>query len=292
VRRRFGEPRLATNLGRRSGYFAGDDRERLACLDAALRDDHAQVIWAARGGYGATRLLARLDPTLLERPKLIVGFSDVSALLCWAWAHARVPSIHGPVVGQLDDLHEQDRERLWTLLEGELPEPLCADEHSATATLHGGRVEGRLIVSNLEVLRSLIGTPHMPSLDGAILALEEVGERPYRIDRALTQLLESGSLRGVAGVAVGDLQGCVEPETGGSRGWTVSEVLDDRLGRLGVPVVIGLPFGHAPTRNAALGFGVWTRLDADQGALEQLEPVALARAMSHEPRIDTDGTRR
>jgi muramoyltetrapeptide carboxypeptidase len=275
VRRRFGEPRLATNLALRSGYFAGDDRERLACLDAALRDDHAQVIWAARGGYGATRLLARLDPAVLERPKLLVGFSDVSALLCWAWAHAQVPSIHGPVVGQLDDLHEQDRQRLWTLLEGELPEPLCADGHGATATtIHGGRVEGRLIVSNLEVLRSLIGTPHMPSLAGAILALEEVGERPYRIDRALTQLLESGSLRGVAGVAVGDLQACVEPETGGSRGWTVSEVLDDRLGRLGVPVLIGLPFGHAPTRNAALGFGVWTRLDADQGALEQLEPVA------------------
>lgn len=272
VRRRFGEPRLTANLESRAGYFAGDDRVRLASLDLALRDEHAQVIWAARGGYGATRLLARLDPALLERPKLLVGFSDVSALLCWAWVHGRVPSIHGPVVGQLDELHEEDRQRLWTLLEGELPEPLCADEHSTS--LHGGCVEGRLIVSNLEVLRSLIGTRHMPSLDGAILALEEVGERPYRIDRALTQLLDSGSLRGIAGVAVGDMHGCVEPEHGGSRGWTASEVLDDRLGRLGVPVLLGLPFGHAPTRNAALGFGVWSRLDADQGALEQLEPVA------------------
>lgn len=288
VRRQFGEPRLATNLERRVGYFAGDDGERIAGFDQALRDDQAQVIWAARGGYGATRLLARLDPALLERPKLLVGFSDVSALLCWAWVHARVPSIHGPVVGQLDELHEQDRQRLWVLLAGELPEPLCADEHSAA--LHGGRVEGRLIVSNLEVLRSLIGTPHMPSLDGAILAIEETGERPYRIDRALTQLLASGSLRGVAGVAVGDLHGCVEPEHGGSRGWTAQEVLEDRLGRLGVPVLIGLPFGHAPTRNAALGFGVWARLDADQGALEQLEPVALASGTSRH--IDTDGARR
>ncbi|KIG13750.1 Muramoyltetrapeptide carboxypeptidase [Enhygromyxa salina] len=276
VRRRYGEPRLAANLERRAGYFAGDDAERLASLELALRDEQAHVIWAARGGFGATRLLGRLDPALLERPKLLVGFSDVSALLCWAWTRARVPSIHGPVIGQLNELHEDDRQRLWALLEGELPEPLCANEHSAS--LHGGRVEGRLIASNLEVLRSLIGTPHMPSLNGAILALEEVGERPYRVDRALTQLLDSGSLRGVAGVVVGDLHGCEEPEHGGSRGWTAAEVLDDRLGRLGVPVLLGLPFGHAPGRNAALGFGVLARLDADQGALEQLEPVALGEA--------------
>ncbi|PRQ04120.1 putative murein peptide carboxypeptidase [Enhygromyxa salina] len=275
VGRRYGAPTLAANLERRAGYFAGDDRERLEALDLALRDDRARVVWAARGGYGATRLLARLDPTALrggDRRKVLVGFSDVSALLCWAWVHARVPSIHGPVVAQLAELPEHDRQRLWDLLEGELPPPLVADEHGAS--LHGGRVEGPLIVANLEVLRTLIGTPHMPSLDGAILALEEIGERPYRIDRALTQLLESGSLRGVVGVAVGDLHGCVEPEGGGSRGFTADEVLDDRLGRLGVPVVLGLPFGHAPTRNAALAFGVRSRLDADQGSLEQLEPIS------------------
>ncbi len=273
VRRRFGEPHLAANLERRSGYFAGDDGERLAALDHALRDDRAQLLWAARGGYGAARLLGRLDPELLRRaPKLLVGFSDITALLCWAWVHARVPSIHGPVVAQLDELPEHDRERVFDLIAGELPDPLVADERSAA--LHGGRVEGTLIPANLEVLRSLIGTPHMPALDGAILALEDVGERPYRIDRALTQLLDSGSLRGVAGVAVGDLHACVEPDNGGSRGWTADEVLEDRLARLGVPVLTGLGFGHAPGRNAALGFGVRARLDADQGSLEQLEAVS------------------
>lgn len=272
VRRRFGEPALALNLARRSGYFAGDDAERIAALDAALRDDRVELLWAARGGYGATRLLARLDPAVLRAaPKLVLGFSDVSALLCWAWTHAGVPAIHGPVVTQLDELPEHDRERLWDLLGGEVPEPLLADERSSA--LHGGRVEGPLIAANLEVLRSLIGTPHMPRIAGAILAIEEVGERPYRIDRALTQLLDSGSLRGVAGVVVGDLHGCIEPEHGGSQGWTAAEVVEDRLARLGVPVLTGLPFGHAPGRNAALAFGVRTRLDADQGSLEQLEPV-------------------
>jgi muramoyltetrapeptide carboxypeptidase len=273
VRRRFGEPTLAPNLDRRVGYFAGDDAERLAALAAALADPNAQLLWAARGGYGATRLLARLDPSVVRAtPKLLVGFSDVTALLCWAWVHARVPSIHGPVVGQLDELPEQDRERVFDLIAGEVPEPLMADEHSTA--LSGGQVEGVLIPGNLEVLRSLIGTPHMPSLVGAILALEEVGERPYRIDRALTQLIDSGSLRGVVGVVVGDLHACVEPDNGGSQGWTACEVIEERLARLGIPVLTGLPFGHAPGRNAALGFGVRARLDADQGSLEQLEPVA------------------
>jgi muramoyltetrapeptide carboxypeptidase len=274
LRRRFGPPSVASNLEARTGYFAGDDGERLAAIDLALRDDRAGVIWAARGGYGAARLLGRLDAALLRaRAKLFVGFSDVTALLCWGFVHARAPGIHGPVVAQLDELDESDRARLWDLLDGELPAPLLADEHSTT--LHGGRVEGRLIGGNLEVLRALIGTPHMPSLQGAILAIEEVGERPYRIDRALTQLLDSGSLRGVVGVVVGDLHACNEPDNGGSRGWSAHEVFEDRLARLGVPVLLGLPFGHVPGRNAALGFAVRARLDADQGALEQLEPLPV-----------------
>jgi muramoyltetrapeptide carboxypeptidase len=276
LRQRLGAPTLASNLERRQGYFAGDDAERLAALDSALRDDRVGVIWAARGGYGATRLLGRLDAALLRaRPKLLVGFSDVTALLCWAFVQGNAPGIHGPVVAQLDDLGEEDRDRLWDLLEGELPVPLLADESSTV--LHGGRVDGRLIAGNLEVLRALIGTPYMPTLAGAILAIEEVGERPYRIDRALTQLIDSGALRGIAGVVVGDLHGCVEPEDGRSKGWSALEVCEERLARLGIPVLIGLPFGHVPGRNAALGFGVRARLDAEQGVLEQLEPLPIPR---------------
>ena len=274
LRPHFGKPTLAANLGLREGYFAGDDAQRLDTLHTALRDERAAVIWAARGGYGATRLLDRLDPSpLRERGKLLVGFSDMTALLCWAWVTGERPSIHGPVLAQLDELPEDDRQRLWTLLAGELPEPLIAEDDASV--LHGGRVEGRLIAGNLEILRTLIGTPFMPSMSGAILAIEELGERPYRIDRALTQLIASGSLRGLRGVAVGQLHACVEPEGGGSQGWSAREVIEERLGRLGVPVVIGLPFGHAPTRNAALAFGVAAQLDADQGALEQLDPLPV-----------------
>ena len=272
VRRRYGAPTLARNLDARSGYFAGADALRLDSLRRALLDDEARVLWAARGGYGATRLLERLDPELLRRrPKLIVGFSDISALLCWALATG-VPAIHGPVVAQLGELGPDDLQRLDALLRGELPAPLVAADGASVIT--GGRVEGRLIAANLEVLRSLLGTPWFPPLRGAILALEEVGERPYRIDRALTQLLTSGALRGVRGVAFGQLHGCREPENGGSQGASAREVVEERLARLGVPLLIGLPFGHAPAANAALPVGVAARLDADQGALALLAPVA------------------
>lgn len=270
--RSLGEPTLAPNLGVREGYFAGNDELRRASLDAALRDDRARIVWAARGGYGLTRVLDRLDPRpLREHAKLLVGFSDVTALLCWAYVACGRASLHGPVVAQLAELPPDDVERVLDLITGEIASPLVA-EHDAMV-LHGGRVEGPLIVGNLEVLRALIGTPFMPSLQGAILAIEEVGERPYRIDRALTHLLASGALRGVRGVAVGQLHACAEPEHGGSHGMSAREVIEDRLGRLGVPVVVGLPFGHAPTRNAALAFGVPTRLDASLGMLEQLEPL-------------------
>ncbi|EDM80161.1 hypothetical protein PPSIR1_35962 [Plesiocystis pacifica SIR-1] len=283
IRRRCGEPTQAPNLATRTGYFAGDDATRLATLDAAFRDAQARVVWAARGGYGLTRLLRRLDPApLRERPKLLVGFSDVTALLCWAWTQAGLMGVHGPVVGQLGELPPDDLERLWTLLEGELPEPLVAGEDGQPCTTLGaGRVEGRLFPANLEILRTLIGTPWLPDLRGAIVAVEEIGERPYRLDRALTHLLESGALRGVAGVAVGQLHACVEPENGGSKGWSAEEVIEDRFGRLGVPVLTGLPFGHAPKRNAALPFGAPARLDLEGASLEILEwspPAALSQS--------------
>ncbi len=262
----------SANLGARDGYFAGDDAARLSALHDALAGDSA-AIWCARGGYGLTRLLARLDPAMLrDRPRPVLGFSDVTALLSWAWTHASVRSLHAPVVTQLGELPPEDVEATLDWLRGEVPAPLEADPVGATVVA-GGTVEGPLLAGNVEVLRSLVGTGHLPSLEGAILAIEEVGERPYRLDRALTHLLDGGALRGLRGVIVGQLHGCVEPEHGGSQGWSAEEVVADRLGRLGVPVVTGFPFGHARSRNAPLPVGARVRLRADDALLEFLEPV-------------------
>jgi muramoyltetrapeptide carboxypeptidase len=261
---------LAPNLHEQQGYFAGSDTERLAALHEALGDPEGSAVLCARGGYGVTRLLAALDPERFRtHPKALVGFSDITALLCWAYVRAGVRSIHGPVVTQISTLDREDVDRLVDLLRGELPMPLVAAEGTS---IHGGKVEGPLLGGNLEVLRSLVGTRYMPSLSGAVLMLEEVTERPYRIDRALTHLLSAGALRGVRGVAVGQLTRCDEPDDG-HVGPTAEQVVVERLETLGVPVVTGFAFGHDPNRNAALPFGARVRLDADACSLECLEPV-------------------
>lgn len=259
---------MGANLLEQDGFLAGSDGVRLAALHEALGDPEAKAILCARGGYGTTRLLPALDPERLrERPKTLVGFSDITALLCWAYVRADLRSIHGPVVTQLATLCPEDLERFSDLLRGEVPMPLCAEEGTV---ISGGMVEGPLIIGNLEVLRSLVGTRYMPPMAGAILAVEDVGEAPYRIDRALTQLLTSGALRGVRGVAVGQLVSC-DPAEG--IGPSAQQVVVERLETLGVPVVTGLPFGHDPSHNAALPFGARVRLDADNCTLICLEPA-------------------
>lgn len=266
----------AEHLFAREGYFAGPDGDRVADLRAAFEDPSGGVIWAARGGYGLTRILDKLDPKLFARhPKTIVGFSDITALLAWAQSTADMAALHAPVVTQLSSLHPHDLDATLEWLNGEVPAPLEATED--VSVVHGGTVEGPMFAANLEVLRSLIGTPYFPDLDKRVLALEEVGEQPYRIDRALTQLIRSGSLRGVAGIVVGQLLGCEDPRARDESGRpTAREVFTERLGHLGVPLFTGAPFGHAPARNFPLPIGARVRLDADNATLIFLEPLCVA----------------
>nr|WP_276598794.1 LD-carboxypeptidase [Nannocystis sp. SCPEA4] len=264
----IGEISLAPNLGARTGYFAGEDGVRLAALQAALDDPEVTAIVCARGGYGLTRLLPLLRPAgFVAAPKLLVGFSDATALLCWA-LRAGVCGVHGPVVTQLGALPAADVQRLALLMRGELPAPLTGDEGVGTT-----RVVAPLVPANLEVLRSLVGTPWLPDLAGTIVALEEIGERPYRIDRALTQLITSGAFAGVRGFAVGQLYACEEPPAGNPNSPNARAVVRERLAGLDVPVVLGLPFGHLPHEHAALPCGARVELDPSRATLTMLEPV-------------------
>lgn len=263
--------RMAANLLDQEGYLAGSDRVRVEALHRAFADPDAHAMFCARGGYGSTRLLGTLDPERLrQHPKTIVGFSDITALLCWAYVRAGVRGIHGPVITQLSTLHPEDVDRLVDMLRGEVPSPLCASQGTV---LRGGTVEGPLIPANLEVLRSLVGTRYLPPMQGAILALEEIGERPYRVDRSLTQLLSSGALRGVRGIVLGQFVNCDPPDDQGI-GPTAIQAAIERLGTLGIPLVSGFEFGHDETRHAALPFGGQVRLLADDCTLEFLEPAA------------------
>ncbi len=241
----------------RSGYLAGSDQRRAAELRAALHDDAVQAIVAARGGYGSTRLLGSISADEVARyPKLLVGFSDVSALH-GLWARAGLGSLHAAMVAGLGRCAEPLLQRWIAAVEGAQPAPL-----RGLQALAGGRARGRLLGGNLAVLSALLGTPHAPPLAGCVLFLEDVGERPYRVDRMLTSWLQSGALAGVHAIVLGAFTDA-EPGPDGVR---VEQVLQERLGSLGVPVLAGLPAGHVDD-NLELPFGAIAEVDAARGVL-------------------------
>jgi muramoyltetrapeptide carboxypeptidase len=243
-----------TDLTARAGFLAGDDERRLAELQAAINDDGVAAIMAARGGYGATRLLDRLDLSALQRhPKLLVGFSDVTALHA-LWARAGVRSVHGPMIATLGKGPRGPvaADALCAILEGGVPTAMTGLRCDVP-----GRARGVLLGGNLAVLTALIGTPFLPSFASAILFLEDIGERPYRVDRMLTTWHQAGAFAGVAGVVLGAFTDC-DPAADGVR---VEAVLHAQLARLGVPVVSGLAAGHIDD-NHPLPFGAVVEIDA------------------------------
>jgi muramoyltetrapeptide carboxypeptidase len=241
----------------RRGFLAGDDDARAAALADALGDANVRAVVCARGGYGLLRILSRLDArAFAAAPKPLVGFSDVTALHAWALG-AGVRTIHGPVVTQLARVPAADRDALVALLEDDAPPPLIG----GLRALAPGRGEGPLVGGNLEVLSRLVGTPWAAPLAGAVLVLEDIGERPYRIDRALTQLLAAGALAGVRAVVLGDFVRCDEPDMP-----SPEEVVVERLAPLGVPIVAGAPLGHGE-RNRAVPLGAACVVDAGAGTL-------------------------
>jgi muramoyltetrapeptide carboxypeptidase len=250
------------------GHLAGTDAQRIADLNAAFRDPAVRAVWAARGGYGLTRIVDRLDwAALAADPKLLVGFSDVTALLVAAWQRIGLRTLHGQVVARLHLLTEPARDRLRRAVFGD---PAVADEQIpgvvVAGTVGGDQgAEGPLVGGNLAVLASLAGTEDQLRAGGCIVLLEEVDEAPYRVDRFLTQLRGSGMLDGAVGVAVARPVRCAAP---GVRSATFNEVVRERLGGLGVPVLIDLPLGHVDDQMVVVHGGT-TVLDMTRATLRQ-----------------------
>ncbi len=259
-------------------YLNGDDDVRAAALEAALHSD-ADVVWLARGGYGLTRIVERLQ--IPARIPIVVGFSDATALfgrLSRAGHEARC--VHGPLATTLGSEPEHSARRALAVVAGTAPEPLPTLKTLVPAgpSRNDGFVRGPLWAGNLVVLAALAGTPSMPDLRGHIVVVEEVGERPYRLDRVLTQLLSAGAFDGVTGIVVGHLTGCDEPAPPTQTATPTSspapprgiDVVVERLSSLGCPIVAGLPCGHeAP--NLALPLGVEHELVVD-GSVARLLP--------------------
>jgi muramoyltetrapeptide carboxypeptidase len=257
-------PTFGPGLFERHRYLAGDDERRIEELTAALAEPAVRAVFCARGGYGATRLLARLRTVAPPgAAKALVGFSDITALHLWLQAHGRI-SVHGPVVTQLGRLPPATAQRLFDLLESTSPAPPLA----GSATYVGGNAEGPLLGGNLSVVTRLLGTPFMPSLDGAVLLLEDQGERPYRLDRMWMHLELAGVFSRVCGIVLGSFTGCEEPDAP----YRSEELLRELAGATGLPCAAGFPIGHGEV-NEAVPLGVPVRLDADAARLYFLAPA-------------------
>lgn len=252
------------------GFLAGEDRQRLQALNAAIADPNCRAIFLARGGYGLTRILPAIDRMALRtHPKPIVGYSDVTALLATC-SHAGVAAIHGPMISDFGKLSIEDQESLFHLLENPDPGVLLTE----LEPLVEGRSSGRLLGGNLEILTRLLGTPLQPDFGGAILFLEEVGELPYRVDRLLTHLEMAGVFDSVAGIVVGEFTDCDEIEDGEVQTPTTHDVLVERLGRLTIPVALNGGFGHGD-RKASLPYGARVEFDSGSGQLLAIEGAVV-----------------
>ena len=262
------------------GWHAGSPEVRARDLQDAFADPEIDAIQTMRGGYGSAQLIPLLDfGAIRESPKAFVGLSDITALHTALVTRAGLATFYGPSLTMVGSPSPPPFtvDRLLQVLAGDTTGPVPEDRERLTViSIAGGRASGRLVGGCLVDFIYTFGTPWEPDLDGAIFFFEECNAAPIQIDRALLYLEHSGRLEGVRGVIVGELAGCDWYEhTSAPRSKTLEDVLDDRLGGLGVPVLYGLPLGHGATL-ATLPLGVQATVDADALTLTIDEP-ALAR---------------
>ncbi len=269
------------NLLARRGYFAGTDEQRAADVNAMFSDPQVRAIHCVRGGWGCARLLPLLDwPAIARNPKILLGYSDITALLLSLQAKTGLVTFHGPVgmsqwnpfnVGFLKRVLQEGEAVTFENLK-EIGEDDLVVVENRVQTLHPGTARGRLLGGNLTVLTALVGSGYLPDWDGCILFLEDVEEAPYRIDRMLTQLRLAGILQKARAVIWGHCSDCDPGEGYGSL--TITEVLRDHILPLGVPAWQGAMIGHIE-RQFTLPVGIEVEVDATAGAIRMLEPAVV-----------------
>ena len=257
--------RAAPHLYDRHDYLAGDDEDRLSDLHAMFLDREIRAIFCARGGYGSLRLLDKIDYDLIrEHPKIIVGYSDITALLMAIYDKTGLITFHGPMVRGLSSVSVNSLKSLLLILSSEQPVSFSPMEGNP---LISGRAEGPLMGGNLSLICHLIGTPFFPSLDGCILIIEDRGEPLYRIDRMLTHLALAGQIKGLAGLIGGDFVDCGNKSA-------IEGLLHTLASDLKIPLITGFPSGHG-LKNLALPLGMPAHLDTDLMTLSTLEPCVI-----------------
>jgi len=255
---------LAENFARRHrGYLAGPDDERLAELNQYLNSAEFDAFFFTRGGYGAMRILDRIDYEAVRRnPRPIVGFSDLTALHQAVAIHANVATFHGPMLNLdfFNGLTSDIDDWFWSMLGGAAPMTFILGRDQIVIE---GDAEGVLFGGNLSLTTALIGTPYDFWIDDGIWFWEDVDEAAYRIDRMLTHLRLSGRLQKIRGVIIGKLKGCGSPAE-------IAALLHETFDPYGIPVVRDLPFGHEGN-NLLMPIGAAVRLNTTEGTLTVLQ---------------------
>jgi muramoyltetrapeptide carboxypeptidase len=246
------------------GYLAGDDTRRAKEIMQFVADPRVDGILCARGGYGCDRILHLLDAEAVRTAaKPLVGYSDITALLLWQRRCAGLMGLHGPMLDRGTDVEPAAFAALVAQLTGEAEVPTVLRGTGRG----GGAASGRLVGGSLTLVAASLGTPWEIDTRGAILLLEDRGERPYRIDRMLQQLRGSGKLERARGVGLGDFSSCVDeryPEP------SAESVIEEVVRALGIPFVTRLPFGHCRA-NFPWPVGARATLDGERGELRILE---------------------
>ena len=255
------------------GYLAGPDAERLDEFNRYLHREDVNALFCVRGGYGAMRLLPHLDyEAARQHPKLLVGYSDVTALHLAFYHKAGWRGLAGPLVVEWGEIDEATVRSFQVLAQGGAPQPLRGPNGEALQPMRPGVAEGVLLGGNLTMIVRLLGTPYLPPLDGALLFLEDVGEQPYRLDALLAQLKLAGVLDRLGGVILGAFTAW-QPDHNRPT-LTPDEVFFDYFHDALYPVATGLVYGHFPNKST-LPVGVRARLavTTDRAELSILKPA-------------------
>jgi muramoyltetrapeptide carboxypeptidase len=259
------EVRLGPHVYDSRAYLAGDDEARLDDLHNMFRAPEIRAVFCARGGYGSPRLLDKIHYDLIkENPKIIVGYSDITALLMAIHGKTGLITFHGPIVRELPINDSKNWESLLRLLSSDQPLKLSLTDKTAFLP---GKAKGPLIGGNLSLICNLLGTPFLPSLGGCILFIEERKEPVYRIDRMLTHLALSGELKSLSGLIAGQFEGCGDTAA-------INGLLFEIVSDLEIPLATGLPIGHGP-ENIALPIGGMAVFDTKLMILSTTETCVM-----------------
>jgi muramoyltetrapeptide carboxypeptidase len=271
--------KVGSHLLDRHGYLAGDDKARAGDINAAFADASVAAVHAIRGGWGSARLLPHLDFDVIRRnPKVLIGYSDITALLLSIHAKTGLVTFHGPIgLGRWDSYSLDYYKRVlfngelvtYTNKQGLSDRNALVQTEFRTQTITPGKARGRLVGGNLTVMTTILGSPYLPDWENTILFTEDVHEDFYRIDRMLTQLKLAGVLGKIKGFVFGTCSEC-GPGDGNYGALTLEEIFADHIRPLGVPAWAGAMIGHSQPQ-WTLPLGVEVEIDASAGSLRLLE---------------------